>query len=128
MFPYTNYKVTVLENIKGSLKQDTQVPITKFGGVNKDKTAIVLNEEDYLPQQGDICMFAIRVREDGVLVSNAKNTSNLITRDTANTYSNEDIETYKDSEVYQTYVNGANEEEDVWGEHSISKEYDAGYE
>lgn len=46
--PYTNYKVTVLDNIKGDLVRNISIPIRKAGGVIYDKSAVEIYEDDEL--------------------------------------------------------------------------------
>ncbi|MES1041777.1 hypothetical protein [Peribacillus simplex] len=55
--PYTNYKVRVLQNIKGDLVTDTSIPIQKTGGINEDGSSVVLFEDDTLPEEGKSYVF-----------------------------------------------------------------------
>ncbi|MEC5269507.1 hypothetical protein ABER60_07815 [Heyndrickxia coagulans] len=55
--PYTNYKVTVLENMKGELETDTSIPVQKAGGISEDGSSIVTFDEDNLPAAGQSYVF-----------------------------------------------------------------------
>lgn len=73
--PYTNYDITVLENLKGNLKSNETVPILKEGGVSMDGKHLILGEGDFMPKKGDVCVFFISVQEDGTLLLPGKNFS-----------------------------------------------------
>lgn len=62
--PYTNYNITVLRNIKGNLKIDESIPITKRGGLKKNKT-IQLFEDDELPVEDKIYIITAYANENG---------------------------------------------------------------
>lgn len=66
--PYTNYNITVLENIKGELTTNTPLAIQKDGGINEDKTMISIFEDDILPQAGNMYIFSAYVQMDGTLL------------------------------------------------------------
>ncbi|WP_249595677.1 cell surface protein [Peribacillus frigoritolerans] len=65
--PYTNYQVTVLQNIKGDLVTDTSIPIQKAGGINEDGSSVVLYEDDTLPEEGKSYVFLAYAQDDGSL-------------------------------------------------------------
>lgn len=73
--PYTNYDITVLENLKGELKSNKTIPILKEGGVSMDGKHLILGEGDFMPEEGDVCVFFISVQEDGTLLLPGKNFS-----------------------------------------------------
>ncbi len=73
--PYTNYKVTVLKNIKGDLITDTSMPIQKAGGINKDGSSVVLYEDDDLPEVGKSYVFLAYAQDDGSLLVSGPNSS-----------------------------------------------------
>lgn len=73
--PYTNYDITVLENIKGDLKINETIPILKEGGVSMDGKRLILGEGDFMPKEGEVCVFFISVQEDGTLLLPGKNFS-----------------------------------------------------
>ena len=51
--PYTQYKVTVLNNLKGELITDKPIILNKHGGLIKEKNVLSLLEEDFLPEDGE---------------------------------------------------------------------------
>lgn len=70
---YTPYTVDVLENIKGTLKTDTSIPVMKFGGLAKDHSAYYLFEGDALPVTDKTYIFCAYAQEDGsLMVSGAR--------------------------------------------------------
>lgn len=73
--PYTNYDITVLENLKGNLKKNETIPVLKEGGVSMDGKHLILGEGDFMPQEGDVCVFFISVQADGTLLLPGKNFS-----------------------------------------------------
>ena len=63
--PQTDYEVTILEVIKGNLKAGQKVPITKNGGIAKDKSRVILDGEgDFLPEVGGVYIFVVSVYPD----------------------------------------------------------------
>lgn len=73
--PYTNYEVTVLENIKGNLIKDTPIPITKSGGVIYDNSAIEVYENDQLPKVGNIYVMYGYTQSDGSILVSGPNSN-----------------------------------------------------
>lgn len=73
--PYTNYDIIVLENLKGNLKKNETIPVLKEGGVSMDGKHLILGEGDFMPQEGDVCVFFISVQADGTLLLPGKNFS-----------------------------------------------------
>jgi len=60
--PLTDYDVTILEVIKGNLEAGQKIPITKQGGISKDKSYFSLfDENDFMPEVGEIYVFVIQV-------------------------------------------------------------------
>lgn len=118
--PFTNYKVSVLENIKGELQQEVEIPLQKQGGITKDGAKVFMLEDDYLPKEGDICIFRTFVQIDGQMTGEGKNSSILLQEGVDKTRSSEE---YKEAGIYQEYVEAAKEPVDSGRERSIS-EYD----
>lgn len=54
--PYTNYSITVLENIKGNLKTNEHIPLQKYGGIREDGKKYILyeNEVDFSKERHTI--------------------------------------------------------------------------
>lgn len=77
--PYTDFQVTVIENIKGELVTDTSLPVQKSGGVSEDGSSLVLYEDDVLPEVGFTYVFlAYGQRDDGSLLVSGPNSSPAI--------------------------------------------------
>lgn len=76
--PYTNYKVTVLQNIKGDLVTDTSIPIQKAGGINEDGSSVVLYEDDELPEEGKSYVFLAYAQEDESLLVSGPNSNEYV--------------------------------------------------
>jgi len=76
--PYTNYEVTVLKNIKGSLQLDTNIPIQKAGGNDKDDSSIVLYEDDNLPEVGKAYVFLAYAQDDGSLLVSGPHSNTFV--------------------------------------------------
>lgn len=67
--PYTNYTVSVIENIKGNLTTETPINIQKFGGLSKDKSEYFIYEGDELPIVDDTYIFYVYAQPDGSLLA-----------------------------------------------------------
>ncbi|MFJ7467253.1 cell surface protein [Peribacillus frigoritolerans] len=76
--PYTNYQVTVLQNIKGDLVTDTSIPIQKAGGINEDGSSVVLYEDDALPEEGQSYVFLAYAQDDGSLLVSGPNSNEYV--------------------------------------------------
>lgn len=77
--PYTKYSITVIDNIKGKIKQSIELDILKAGGVSDDKKSIVLYEEDELLQVGTYYIIAAYAQPDGSLLVSGPNSSLALT-------------------------------------------------
>lgn len=69
--PYTNYSITVINNMKGKLKKDEIIPMQKSGGQSKeDENVYVLYEDDFLPEEEKYYIFTSYNQPDGsILIS-----------------------------------------------------------
>ncbi|WP_141993212.1 hypothetical protein [Bacillus sp. B4EP4a] len=76
--PYTNYQVTVLQNIKGDLVTDTSIPIQKAGGINEDGSSVVLYEDDTLPEERKSYVFLAYAQDDGSLLVSGPNSNEYV--------------------------------------------------
>ncbi|MCK2001011.1 cell surface protein [[Brevibacterium] frigoritolerans] len=76
--PYTNYQVTVLQNIKGDLVTDTFIPIQKAGGINEDGSSVFLYEDDTLPEEGKSYVFLAYAQDDGSLLVSGPNSNDYV--------------------------------------------------
>ncbi|MCL2504086.1 MAG: hypothetical protein FWE94_05770 [Coriobacteriia bacterium] len=64
--PVTDYDVTVLKVIKGSLKAGQEVPLTKYGGISEDGSHIEFAfKGDFLLEDGGVYMFLGGDEPDG---------------------------------------------------------------
>ena len=71
--PYTNYEISVLNNIKGSLSGN--VNIQKFGGLDQSGDFYIIPEGDIILDEGNTYIFFAYEQEDGSLVVRGKNSS-----------------------------------------------------
>ena len=95
--PYTDYVVKVIENIKGSLKTDTELKITKSGGLSEKGDSVYIPENDVLPEEGRIYVFFANANVDGGILVSGMN-SNL---EIADALVKEGNISYSDSKVYK---------------------------
>lgn len=73
--PYTNYCVEVQDNLKGELRQDEAIIITKKGGLTKDGKEYYIYSDDVLPVEGESYVFYIYAQEDGSNLSSGPNST-----------------------------------------------------
>jgi len=66
-YPTTDYEVTVLNKaIKGNLTAEQEVPVTKRGGISKDRSHIeFLHKNDFMLEAGGVYVFLGGVESDG---------------------------------------------------------------
>ncbi|MBO4484139.1 MAG: hypothetical protein J5738_01970 [Lachnospiraceae bacterium] len=62
--PVTWYKIRVKENIKGNLKKDENIVLTKAGGLRRGTNLFLICKEDILPRVGDTYLFSAVIFED----------------------------------------------------------------
>ena len=112
--PYSNYMVTVIENIKGNLITEKPVPVQKSGGLSEDGTTIYLYEGDELPMVGATYIFFAYAQQDGsLLISGPVSNIDLDVNNDENTEANA-IDSYKKltdyHEILEAYENQVEEE------------------
>ena len=73
--PYTYYKVTVIENLKGSLKTDEPAELFKHGGVNTDGKSISVFEGDEMLEPGKYYIIIASAEKDGRLGQGTPNSA-----------------------------------------------------
>jgi len=76
--PYTKYSITVIDNIKGKLKKDTEFEILKKGGITRDQKSVVLYERDQLLEVGKYHIIAGYAQPDGSLLVSGPNSSIIL--------------------------------------------------
>jgi hypothetical protein len=50
------------------LKINETIPISKEGGISINGKSLVLEEGDFLPEAGDVCVFFVSAQKDGTLL------------------------------------------------------------
>ncbi|MGG6447370.1 cell surface protein [Pseudobacillus badius] len=75
--PYTNYSITVVDNIKGKLKKNKPIPMQKTGGQSEeDKNLYLVYEKDNLPKERKYYIFNTYNQPDGtILIPGGPNSS-----------------------------------------------------
>ena len=65
--PYTQYEIRVIENLKGELVTDRDIPLTKHDGVYLFGKKVSMTEGDNLPDEGECYIFICSADEKGEL-------------------------------------------------------------
>jgi hypothetical protein len=65
--PFTRYEIRVIENIKGELVTDRDIPLTKHDGVHFFGKSVSMLDGDNLPDEGEFYIFICSADEDGEL-------------------------------------------------------------
>ena len=110
--PYTNYDIRVIKNLKGELRTDIDIPITKRGGISVDGSCYEVYEDDFLPKEGDVCIFTAYGTEEGELAVIGANSTLLLEGPEDFISSIESDEKYieevlEKDEEYRTYVDAS---------------------
>lgn len=97
--PFTQYKIRVLKNLKGELKTDEDIPLTKHDGVYYLGKKVSFLEGDSLPDVGECYIFLCLSDEDGELTVSQFAGHNDVYLCKAEDYTGEEalIETYGDA-------------------------------
>jgi len=70
LVPQTDYDVTILEVIKGNLEAGQKIPITKNGGIAKNRGYYgFYYNDDFMPEVGEVYVFLVSVDPDGKTLS-----------------------------------------------------------
>lgn len=95
--PYTNYSITVVDNIKGKLKKNNAIPMQKSGGQSEeDKNLYLLYEDDFLPEEGKYYIFNAYTQPDGSsLISGPNSNIELDANSKSEIVSSETYKEYK---------------------------------
>ena len=76
--PYTNYDIRVIKNLKSELRMDIDIPIIKWGGISVDGSCYEVYGDDFLPKEGDVCIFIAYGTEEGELSVGGPNSTLLL--------------------------------------------------
>ena len=82
---YTNYRVEVIENLKGELRQDKPIEIAKWGGATGIPRKAQLCENDVLPVVDGTYIFFITAQPDGSNLTSGPNSTLPLDDTAANT-------------------------------------------
>lgn len=99
-FPYTDYTVQIVENIKGNLITESPIEIVKEGGIAQNQKTLYVFEQDVMPSEEETYIFLAYAQEDGSLLISGSNSNILLN-------STEDIEATSE---YITYKNACENE------------------
>ena len=93
--PVTYYTIRVIDNIKGSLIRNKEIPLTKAGGLRKGtKHTYLISDGDTLPKVGSMYVFAAVVKNGELYCSMANTVAEI----------NSTIAEFRENAVYQRYV------------------------
>ena len=65
--PYTQYEIRVIENLKGELVTDRDIPLRKHDGAYLFSKSVSMMEDDNLPDVGECYIFICSADEEGEL-------------------------------------------------------------
>lgn len=117
--PYTNYSITVLDNIKGELQKEVSNPVQKSGGLSEDGASVILYENDSLPEANKTYIFLAYAQPDGsLLVSGPK--SNVPVEVSSDVSKRSAVDVAETNE-YQIYVEAEKNEITTNRERFVSK-------
>ncbi|MDR2945071.1 MAG: hypothetical protein LBU81_08375 [Methanosarcinales archaeon] len=80
--PFTEYQVSVIQNIKGDLVLNQTIPLQKKGGISKDNKTYTIPAGDFLPKEGTVYIFLAYAQDDGSLVVSGRNSVIELDKDT----------------------------------------------
>lgn len=101
---FSNYTISVKENIKGNLTINTSIAVQKEGGVSQIGDSVSLDEDDFLPEIGSVYIFSTIAREDGSLFMSGKNSNIYLYKNSRLTRSKSEFENIKENGIYEDYV------------------------
>ncbi|MFV0504516.1 MAG: hypothetical protein ACK5LT_11235 [Lachnospirales bacterium] len=76
--PYTEYKVKIIENIKGDLPLNDELTFFQAGGLTEDKQNIEIYEGDELMEENNAYIIKISVQPDETLLASGSNNNTQI--------------------------------------------------
>ena len=101
--PYTEYSVTVKENLKGKLPQTENINILKSGGLSYNKDKYYVDEGDILLEEDKYYVMAFCVQEAGALLVSGMGATEKI--DYGMFWNNDDVDMYK--KICNTSINAS---------------------
>lgn len=101
--PYTNFHVTVIDNLKGELETSVSIPVQKAGGVTEDASMVVLYEDDLLPEVGSTYVLLAYTQTDGSLLISGPNSSPEVDEVENGAEIPEVTKDLRDAEIVDTY-------------------------
>ena len=106
----TNYKITVLANIKGELIKNDSIPMVKNGGVSKDGKFLEIDSRDFMPLEGNKYVFYGSCQEDGSLLISGANSNYLLEEKAEKELIEIDKEYLKSHEILGKVIQGYEDE------------------
>lgn len=73
--PYTEFRVKIVENIKGDLEADREITVFQAGGVAENSNTIVVYEGYDLMEEENIYIIETSVQSDGTLLTSGPSSS-----------------------------------------------------
>lgn len=95
--PFTECRVKIVSTIKGTLKEDEVFSFYKVGGVTANRSHILLDYEDIMPEKGKYYIFTGIAHADGTMTGGGTN-------GTIELEAGIDESNLEQSKVYQTYL------------------------
>jgi hypothetical protein len=121
-FPYTQYEIDVLANLKGELVLST-IEVEKSGGISQDASFYTLYEGDLMPKPEGVYVFYANAREDGSMLVSGMNSNVLLDIPPAKD-KDELLRHVKSTQEYQTIIDALQNPVEPARQHQASK-YDA---
>lgn len=122
--PYTNYTISVLNNIKGELITDKGIPIQKSGGLAQDRSRYFVYEQDELPTVGDVYVFYAYAQPDGSLLVSGPNSNEKIKVQATAAFSNDLANKIKSDSEVQKVISALDKQVETSRQRFVSS-YDA---
>lgn len=108
-FPNTNYKIKVLENLKGDLEKNKSYIMRKTGGISKNNDRIYLEEGDLLPLSGEIYLFMGETLNGKVCIGGKNSNIPLDIEANGKTYASI-LSRVHENDSYSSYLEATKEE------------------
>ncbi len=99
--PFTECRLEIIKNIKGSLIENSEISFYKGGGVNSTRTSIMLYQNDIMPEQDKYYIFMGMAHPDGTMTGGGTN-GTIALEDGI------DKNNLESSAIYQKYVDAYN--------------------